>query len=110
MAVIDNLRVSKEALETAITNYETRKTSLENAYLKISNEVRVLSGTWRGEASEKFMSQFDELYKNLQQNETVMSNVISKLKEALSVYEEQETAAEQMAQGLETGTAYQSNL
>lgn len=110
MAVIDNLRVSKEAMETAINTYETKKTALENAYLKISNEVRVLDGTWHGAASEKFKGQFEQLYKNLQQNETVMGNVIAKLKEAMAVYEEQEQVVAQAGQAMETGTAYQPNL
>ena len=60
--------------------------ALENTYLKISNEVRTLDGTYHGEASEKFKAQFDALYKNLQQNETVMSNVIANLKQALTIY------------------------
>lgn len=110
MAVIDNLKMSREAMEEAITNFEARKVSLENAYLKISNEVRTLDGTWHGEASEKFKTQFDKLYENLKQNETVMSNVISNLKTALSIYEEQEQAATNLINNAEEGTAYSSVL
>lgn len=108
--VIDKLKVSVDAMQTAISNFESRKLGLENAYLKISNEVRVLDGTYHGEASEKFKSQFDQMYKNLQQNETVMSNVIAKLKEALATYEEQEQAATNLINSLEEGTAYTSVL
>lgn len=110
MAVIDNLKMSREAMQTAISNFETRKASLENAYLKISNEVRVLDGTYHGEASEKFKSQFDQLYKNLQQNETVMGNVIANLKTALEIYEEQEQIATNLINNAEEGTAYTSVL
>lgn len=110
MATIDNLKMSREAMQTAISNFETRKTGLENAYLKISNEVRVLDGTYHGEASEKFKSQFDQLYKNLQQNETVMSNVIANLKTALEIYEEQEQVATNLINNAEEGTAYTSKL
>ena len=110
MAVIDNLKMSREAMQTAISNFETRKTSQENAYLKISNEVRVLDGTYHGEASEKFKSQFDQLYKNLQQNETVMGNVIANLKTALEIYEEQEQIATNLINNAEEGTASTSVL
>ena len=110
MAVIDNLRISKEAMEEAIKNFESRKTALENSYLKISNEVRTLDGTWHGEASEKFKTQFDGLYENLKQNETVMSNVISNLKTALNIYEETEEKARVMYEKLEEGMSYLSNL
>lgn len=110
MAIIDNLRMSEEALQTAITTFETKKMALENSYLKISNEVRTLDGTWHGEASEKFKTQFDALYKNLQQNETVMTNVISNLKSALSIYQEQENVITQTFNAMEEGTAYTSVL
>lgn len=110
MAIIDNLRMSEEALQTAITTFETRKMALENSYLKISNEVRTLDGTWHGEASEKFKTQFDALYRNLKQNETVMSNVISNLKSALSIYQEQENVITQTFNAMEEGSAYSSVL
>lgn len=110
MAIIDNLRMSEEALQTAITTFETKKMALENSYLKISNEVRTLDGTWHGEASEKFKTQFDALYRNLQQNETVMTNVISNLKTALSIYQEQENVITQTFNAMEEGTAYTSVL
>jgi len=110
MAVIDNLRMSTEAMRTAINDFNNRKTALENAYLKISNEVRTLDGTWHGEASEKFKGQFDKLYQNLKQNETVMSNVISNLNTALDLYEEFEDQAKTLIQNAAEGNAYQSNL
>ncbi len=106
MAVIDNLRVSKEAIEKSISEFEARKSGLENAYLKISNEVRELDSTWHGEASEKFKTQFESLYQNLKQNETVMSNVISKLKTALEIYVEQEKIVATLFNNAEEGIAY----
>ena len=110
MAVIDNLKITKEEMEQAIQTFENKKIALENAYLKISNEVRTLDGTYHGEASEKFKAQFEALYKNLQQNETVMSNVISKLKQALNIYIPTESDIEKMFTDRDSGTAYQSNL
>ena len=110
MAVIDNLRMSKAAMQEAISKFENKKTGLETMYLKISNEVRELDGTWHGEASEKFKGQFEELYKNLKQNETVMSNVVDNLKTALATYEREEAAAESIIKGLDDGVAYASNL
>ena len=110
MAVIDNLKVTQEEMQNAIQTIENKKMALENAYLKISNEVRTLDGTYHGEASEKFKAQFDALYKNLQQNEVVMGNVIANLKQALNIYTEEEEAARSMIEGLDVGTAYQNTL
>lgn len=45
--------------------------------------------------AEKFKAQFDALYKNLQQNETVMSNVVSNLKTALGIYQEARAASQE---------------
>ena len=65
MAVIDNVKITKEEMEQAIQTFENKKMALENAYLKISNEVRTLDGTYHGEASEKFKAQFEALYKDV---------------------------------------------
>lgn len=110
MAVIDNLKLTQEEMESAIQTFENKKMALENTYLKISNEVRTLDGTYHGEASEKFKAQFDALYKNLQQNETVMSNVIANLKQALTIYTDVIGQAKGQADALDVGTAYQGNL
>ena len=110
MAVVDNLKITKEEMKQAIQTFENKKMALENAYLKISNEVRTLDGTYHGEASEKFKAQFDALYKNLQQNETVMSNVISKLKQALNIYITEEEKIKGLSEEQDEGTAYQGNL
>ena len=109
MAIIDNLKMSEEAMQTAITDFKSRKQALENSYLKISNEARTLTASWHGEASRKFTTQFDALYKNLAQNETVMENVIDKVSEALNLYVETENEAEQMLKSLEEGMAYIAN-
>lgn len=102
--------VDKETMQTAITNYKTRKDNLTTTCLRISNEVRELGNTWNGEASEKFENQFQQLFSNMKQNETVMENVINKLEDALKVYEETEEEARSTVDAVDTGTAYQSRL
>lgn len=100
-------RVSIPALEDAIRNFEMKKNSLEIAYLKISNEVRELGGTWKGESSNKFEAQFDEMYKNLKQTEERMDGAIAKLRTAMQVYQEVEDANRAAADALAEGnTAY----
>ena len=98
-------RVSIPALQDAITNFENKKAALENAYLKISNEVRNLDATWHGEASEKFKSQFDAMYKNLQQTEERMEGAITKLNKAVEIYEEVDEQVKTGAENLEEGKA-----
>ena len=58
-------RVSVEALNKAISDYNARKQEMQVAYLQISNTVRQLNVTWTGSSSKKFADQFDQLYKNL---------------------------------------------
>ena len=106
MAIIDNLKVSEEALQTAISNYETKRVELENTCLKISNEVRVLDGTWHGEASEKFKSQFDEMYNKLKQSDTTMANIVNNLKKALETYTNLEEQIKTIMMNAEEGTQY----
>jgi len=110
MAVIDNLKVSREAMQEAISNFETRKMAMENACLKISNEVRELDSTWHGQASETFKAQFDEMYTKLKQNEPAMAEIISDLKKAVDLYEAAEKEAESLINSLDEGRVYASFL
>ncbi|MGN0802973.1 MAG: WXG100 family type VII secretion target [Candidatus Faecivicinus sp.] len=96
-------RVSIPALEEAITTFENKKVALENAYLKISNDVRELDTTWHGEASEKFKARFDELYKNLQVTEERMDGAIAKLRTAVQTYQEVEDENRAATEALDEG-------
>lgn len=96
-------RVSIPALEEAISNFETKKNSMEIAYLKISNAVRELGSTWKGASSDKFEQQFAEMYKNLQQTEERMDGAIAKLRTAMETYQEVEDANRAASEALESG-------
>lgn len=98
-------RVSIPALEDAIKTFETKKMAMENAYLKLSNDVRTLDGSWHGDASEKFKARFDELYKNLQVTEERMDGAIAKLRTAVEVYTEVEEQNKAATDALEGNTS-----
>lgn len=103
MAVIDNLVMTEEAFATAIASFETRKTELQNAYLKISNEVRQLGTTYKGAAAEAFQSQFETLYNNLQTTEGSMDAIVSTLKQTKGIYEQYVSAVAKMTGNLDVG-------
>ena len=98
--------LTTEALEAAISNYEARKAAMENTYLKISNEVLALDGVWKGKASEQFKASYRELYKNISDTDTVMSNIIKHLKESLSEYQGASERSKSAAENLDVGTSF----
>ena len=63
-------------------------------------------GAWDGEASEKFKTSYDNLYKNISKTEAVMSNIITKLKKALEEYKGASDAAKSAAESLDVGTSF----
>ena len=103
MASSEEIRVSIEALNGAIKDFESKRDSMENTYLKISNVIRELNTTWRGSSANKFSDQFDALYKNLSQTREQMDNAISKLEQARNIYQETEEAVKAMTEQLEAG-------
>lgn len=103
MANSEEIRVSIEALNSAIKDFQGKRDSMENSYLKISNVVRELNTTWRGSSANKFSDQFNELYKNLSQTREQMDNAISKLEQARNIYQETEEAVGVMTESLEEG-------
>ena len=106
MALIDNLLVTEEAFGTAIATFENKKTALENAYLKVSNEVRELSNSYKGEAANAFQSNFEQLYSNIKTTETSMQGVIDTLKSVQGIYEKYEESIKALISQLEEGMGY----
>lgn len=106
----DRLKVSQEAFNSAIQNFEARKAALQVAYMKVFIEVHQLDSVWKGEANATFTEKFGELYKNVEKTEQVMDNIIGKLKSALSTFESEESNVASMISSAEEGTAYPGHL
>ena len=106
MAIFNKLFVSNEALEEAISQYEAKKELMESTCQKMLNEVNDLMNTYKGEAANKFQSQFNDMYKNLQENTTEMENAISDLKKARETYGSFEAAIGKLIEAIEVFKSY----
>lgn len=106
MAIIDNLQVKGEALEVAISEFETRKAAMENSCLKMKNEADNLMNTYKGEASQQFNAKFNSMYANLQKNTEAMDTAIGDLKKVRDTYGSFEAAISKMIEAINEFTAY----
>lgn len=100
-------RVNKEHLQNAIDNYKARKDQMVTTCYRISDAVRVLDGSWDGQASETFKSQFDSMFNNLKQCESAMNTLIERLQGALDTYEGSEVDVERLFVSIDIGISYQ---
>lgn len=101
----DIIRVSTEEIREAVSRYETCKAQLQTAYLQMSNAVRVVDGSWNGDASEAFKARFNEMYKNLEQTEAKVQDAVDELKSAADIYNEVETSIKSQVDSLDVGTS-----
>ena len=101
----DVLKVTPEELQSTANQFKNYQNELKIAYLTMSNSVRTLDGTWNGEASEQFKSQFDSMYKNLEQTEQKMTDAIDELLKAHDIYQEAENAIKGQVDALDVGTS-----
>lgn len=101
----DIIKVSSEEMRAAVSAFKNCQQELENAYLNMSNAVRVVDGTWNGEASEAFKSQFDAMYKNIEQTEAKVQDAIDEVSKAAEIYDEAEQALENTFSALDVGTS-----
>ena len=101
----DVLKVTPEELQSTANQFKNYQNELKIAYLTMSNSVRTLDGTWNGEASEQFKSQFESMYKNLEQTEQKMTDAIDELLKAHDIYQEAENAIKGQVDSLDTGTS-----
>lgn len=100
-------RVNKEKMQGAIENYKARKGEIVTTCYKISDAVRVLDGSWDGQASETFKNQFNSMFNNLKQSEEAMTILIARLEGALDTYEGSEVDVQGLFDSIDTGMAYQ---
>ena len=105
-----NVRVSAEALATAINDYNARKGEFQTAYLQISNVVRQLSVNYKSEAATAFYSKFDEIYNNMSQTETQMENAINKLTQVRDVYDALVALQQSLVSALQNDFAAAGNI
>lgn len=101
----DELVVSTEQLRATAQSYRGFQQQFQNAYLQMSNEVRVSDGYWDGDASEAFKAQFDALYKNLSQTEQTVQNAVNAMEQAAEIFEEAETGVVEWFEQLSEGTS-----
>ena len=73
----DVFKATPEQFNAHANQFKSYFTNMQNAYLKISNEVRTLGGNWTGEAAMTFQSQFDSMYKVLETTEKGMMQVVT---------------------------------
>ena len=83
----DLLHWTPENLIDAVIQFQSCQTSLQTAYLTMSDAVRSLDTT---DASKQFLAQFDSMYKDLSQPKQKMADVIDELLKAHDIYLEME--------------------
>lgn len=84
----DRITSSEEEFNAAVTQFNTCKQSLQNAYLQMSNAVLQLDSTWNGEASEAFKTQYGKLSKNLQTSDATIDTAINDIKKVIAGHQE----------------------
>ena len=101
----DIIRVDTAAMRSAATKFKSCQQELENAYLTMSNAVRAVDSTWNGDASEAFKSQFDALYKNLEQTEAKVQDAIDETLKSAGIYDDVEKNLQGVFNALDVGTS-----
>ena len=100
----DVIKVSTEELISAVNKYSSTKTQLENAYLQMYRNVHGLDGSYIGDASEALKSQFEQMYKNIEQTEAKVEDAIEELTKTADIVNEVEDGLKAAFQNLDVGT------
>ena len=98
--------VEREALESAITDFQGKKAIMENSCQKLNQAVSELGSTYKGEASEAFQARFQEMYQNLSKASTAMEEEIGKIKYAVENYSSFEEAVKALIEAIVEGVSY----
>ena len=105
MAVV-NVHVSGNEFESAINTFREKKGAMDDTCTRIKNTVEDLANTYKGDASNRFRAQFEEIYANLIKNSEAMENVISDLQKVSGTYSGTEDSNKTSFQAIDVGDAY----
>ena len=102
----ERILVTPEEMLSTMQVYESKKAEQQNAYLQMSNAVRVLDGSWDGLASEVFKAAFDKLYRNLETSTQAMEKSINALKQGNELFTSTEKNVSTSSEALSAGDPY----
>ncbi len=84
------IKVKSDALEQTIRKFNACKDALADAYRQMKNAVNQVDASWQGDASQKFIAKFNEIYANLQTSDATVQQAVDGLQIALDQYTEVE--------------------
>jgi WXG100 family type VII secretion target len=76
MAIIS---VTPEQLKSQAKVYLTAKDEIESAVQKVNSMNSTIAEEWKGAAFEAYLTQYDQLYKNVQQFEQLLESINTQL-------------------------------
>ena len=100
----DIIHVSTDQLREAVAKYNTCKGQLQLAYASMAAEVFKVDNSWNGDASEAFKSQFNLMYKNIEQTEAKVQDAVDEMTKAAEIYDEIEQMNQSTFANLDVGT------
>lgn len=100
----NRILVDGAKMQEIIENYNSCAQTFENAYLQMSNAVRVADTTWDGQASETFKAKFDQMYQNISKTSEEMQKSINDLNKALETYTETEQSVVRIVDSINVGS------
>ena len=98
-------KVTLQELEATGNTFKNSKQNMQIAYLQMSNAIRTVVSSWKGDASDAFQNQFNALYKSLESTEQGIENTIKGMAQAAELFFGTEKELEGSFQALDTGTS-----
>jgi len=104
------IKVTSDKLRQAMNRFNTCKEEMAQAYRQMSSEVKALSSTWEGEASQAFMSRFDELIANISTSDATIDQAVAGLEAAAQAYENAESGNVKIGQNMRKASTFRAGL
>jgi WXG100 family type VII secretion target len=103
MAADDTLLVSTEEMVNAVNIFNTQKSAQMTAYESMKSTVAEMAGSWLGEASQNFQSQFQSFYSNIAQSEARMQDAVTEMEKAVDIFSAVESEHKGNFAAMDTG-------
>lgn len=96
------LKVQPDVLIAKAGELGNEKSAIMSLMDQAKSDITSLTGVWKSEASDEYQGRFKQVYDDIDNMLAIVSEHISDLNEAASVYSTAEKAAKSAAEGLPT--------
>jgi len=101
----EKILVSTEEMRETVTEYQSAKGELQDAFSSLNRALKILESCWKGPAYMAMRAQWDIAHANIKRADDKMQDAVDELNTVANLFDENEATLQSTFGSLDTGTS-----